>query len=168
MLVLPGAVLPCSVHKNHTLSLMFSIVTEMDDSINYCTHRVCTLALFRFRKLRLCSFAVGGPALCSLFVNAAVAEIPDRLSFPLRKWMHLRNVAAKLYHFIFSGSDAQSFCAKHTETTRIKEPFKKPKYYTDNISSCVNWIQKKGHCSSGNTLNFLLRFCLDSIWMQSL
>lgn len=43
-----------------------------------------------------------------------------------------------------------------------KEKFQKPEYYTDNISSCVNWIQipKRSHYSSGNPLTSCPFFCL--------
>lgn len=50
--------------------------------------------------------------------------------------------------FYFFWKWRTAFCVKPTETTWIKEQFQKSEYYTDNISSCVNWIQiPKEPCS---------------------
>lgn len=101
---------------------------------------VCTLAVFRLWKLR--------PALFKPSFKMGSAFLHTTLYKGWKPWQAIispekMNVFEKCgsVSFYFFWKWRMAFCVKYTETTRIKEPIQKPKYYPDNISSCVNWIQ---------------------------
>lgn len=82
------------------------------------------------------------------FLKAAVAEVLERLSFPLRKRVYLKSVALSFLGVTHSVL-CVCVCVKYTEITWKKEQFPKTEYYTDNISSGVNSESQKSHFISG-------------------
>lgn len=57
-------------------------------------------------------------------------------------------MCCRYIYLFFRGGVAQS---SRTGITRIKEPFQKAEYYSDKITSSVNWIQiPKRHFYTGN------------------